>query len=213
MTNPEKRDRLNLYKTYYIDKQFERENVFLALRDRFSIKSALYPGSFVHLTPSFVFSEVVYVDSNKPANKFFGHIAAIRELIEKRKDYDEEASFRFIHQDYTKPLPLPLNSFDLLISHYAGVVSQACKKYLKPEGILLANNSHADAGVAFLDNDFELIDAVDPNRKKPILDADLGRYFIPKNPAKNPSKEELIRSGKGIGYTRTAGLYVFRRVV
>lgn len=213
MTKSENKDKLKLYKTYYVDRQFERENVFLALRDRYSLQSALYPGSFVHITPSFVFSEVVYVDSNKPANRFFGNTAAIQELIEKRKDYDHEASFSFIHQDYTKPLPLPLNSFDLLISHYAGVVSQACKKYLKPGGILLANNSHADAGVAFLDDEFEFVAAVEPNRKKPILNSNLAQYFIPKNPSKNPNKEELIQSGKGIGYTHTASLYVFRKVV
>ena len=38
-------------------------------------------------------------------------------------------------------------SVDLLISQYAGIISQPCKRYLKPGGYLLVNNSHGGRGV------------------------------------------------------------------
>lgn len=47
--------------------------------------------------------------------------------------------------------------FDLLISQYAGFISDTCINYLKVNGYLLVNNSHADAGLAAIDKDYKLL--------------------------------------------------------
>ncbi|WP_445475441.1 hypothetical protein ACT9XH_01460 [Methanococcoides methylutens] len=201
-----------LYKQSYVDNNFERADLFKSLKKRFSINSALYPGSFVHITPSFFFPEVVYVDSDPRAKKFFEQTGPVADLVSKKKTYDTDAVFRIISSDYSKPLDIAENTFDLLISQYAGFVSQACKRYLRTGGILLANNSHGDAGMAFLDHDYEFIAVVYvKGGSYHITDRNLGSYFIPKKKIQ-VTKEYLEEIGKGIGYTKTANSYIFRRV-
>lgn len=120
---------------------------------------------------------------------------------------------QFIHADFTKKLDLPKQGFDLLISQYAGLISHYCKTYLKTCGILVANNSHGDASMAFLDSDYELIGVINKNNNKYVFsDKNLDAYFIPKN-RDQVTKEELLRTLKGIGYTKSAGNYVFEKVV
>tara|TARA_R110001583_G_scaffold10417_12_gene47952 strand:- start:11001 stop:11633 length:633 start_codon:yes stop_codon:yes gene_type:complete len=206
-----KNEIIKLYKNYYEDRNFEQKGVFKAIFDKYSVSNVLYPGCFVHITPSFIFSEVVYVDNDGKANKFFSKKIWIAEMIKSRKQYDQEPNLEFISQDYNKALPYKNETFDLLISHYAGIISQPCKKYLKKGGLLLVNNSHADAGVAYLDEDYELIAAVLTNRKSLISEDKLGEFFIPKRDHKQ-TIETLIQSQKGIGYTKTANLYIFKKI-
>ncbi|NPE28808.1 hypothetical protein HNV12_12755 [Methanococcoides sp. SA1] len=201
-----------LYDQFYVDNDFERADLFESLKLKFNINSVLYPGSFAHVTPSFFFSEVVYVDTDRRAKKFFEHKISVADLISKRKTYDPDAVFNFILSDYSKPLGLNEMSFDLLISQYAGFVSQACKRYLKIGGILLTNNSHGDAGMASIDDDYEFIAVVyAKNGKYNITDRNLESYFIPKKQIK-VTKEYLEELGRGVGYTKTANSYIFKRV-
>jgi len=200
-----------LYKKEYIDKQFERRGLFAELQEKYAVKSALYPGSYVHVTPSFYFPDVVYVDSFKKANTFFDDRKTVIAFINENKTYPEPASFRFIHKDYSKALDLDEGRFDLLISQWAGPISQSCKKYLKAGGILLANNSHADSGLAYLDPDYQLAAVVKSNKGKfSISEKNLDAYFIPKK-EQAVSFETLMQSGKGIGYTKTANSYIFKK--
>ena len=204
---------LDLYRKEYVEKHFERTELFLQIQNKYEIKKALYPGSYVHITPSFVIPQVVYVDSDKNANRFFKNSQQISEFIEENKKYQAKPSFRFINSDYSMPLDLPENHFDLLISQWAGPISQSCKKFLKRGGILLANNSHADAGIAFLDSDYELIAVVQQeNEKFRISEGNLQTYFIQKRD-KDVTIESLIRSGRGIAYKKTANSYIFKKLI
>lgn len=201
-----------LYDQFYVDNDLERADLFQSLKLKFNINSVLYPGCFAHITPSFFFSEVVYVDTDRRAKKFFEQNISVADLISKRKTYYLDAVFNFILSDYSKPLDLDEMSFDLLISQYAGFVSQACKRYLMIGGILLTNNSHGDAGMASIDDDYEFIAAVYVmNGKYNITDGNLESYFIPKKQIK-VTKEYLEELGKGVGYTKTANSYIFKRV-
>lgn len=200
-----------LYKKYYVDRQFEQQEVFKALKEKYAIDSVLYPGSFVHTTPSFAFPKAVYVDSDTVAKRFFSNMKFVKEMVESRKIYNQDTNIEFIGQNYNSPIPVRKESFDLLISHYAGIISQPCKKYLKVGGLLLVNNSHADAGVAYLDDDFKLVATINTNRKNLISDHNLTQYFIPKK-EQEITIESLTISQKGIGYTMTANLYIFKKV-
>lgn len=201
-----------IYKKYFLDNQFERRGLFQSLQEKHHIQSALYPGSFAHITPSFYIPHVVYVDSDKQAKKFFQDEASVSKIIAQNKIYTQEPSFRFLPLDYYKPLDLTEQSFDLLISSYAGFVSQPGKKYLKIGGILLANNSHGDAGLAKIDQDYELIGVVNGRQEKyTISEKNLDEYFIPKKQI-TLTRDYLEQLGKGVGYTKTANFYIFQRI-
>lgn len=201
-----------LYKRYFIDNNLERLGLFNTVIKNYSVENALYPGSFVHIAASFFIPEVVYVDNDKQAIGFFKEKELVREIISSRKTYSQEPIFNFIGANYIEPLDLKTESFDLLISQYSGIISRYCKNYLKIGGLLLTNNSHADAGVAYLDNDYELIAVVNEDIGKMIItNKDLNDFFIPKGNTK-PTIESLVKSGKGIKYTRTADNYIFKRI-
>lgn len=203
---------IDLYHDEYIKKQFERKSLFGQIQKKYSIQTALYPGSYVHITPSFFIPEVVYVDSFKNANKFFSHSDVVARFIENNKTYQASARFQFIYNDYQKPLALGDSQFDLLISQWAGQISQSCKRYLKSGGILLANNSHADAGLAYLDPDYQLDAIVNHAKGKfTITENGLETYFIPKND-QPITFDMLLKSGKGISYSKSAYGYIFRKI-
>lgn len=201
---------MKLYKEFLVEKEFERKEVFAQLQAAFQIKAVLYPGSFVHVTPSFFFDEVVYVDTDKRAKTFFDD-PDLSEFISSNRKLPNTPPIKFISADFREPLDLPDERFDLLISQYAGFISLHCKRYLKTEGLLLVNNSHGDASMASIDSDYELIGVYIKQRGKyRFKDTGLDSYFVPKR-ATEVTQEALLSSGRGIGYTRTASSYLFRR--
>ena len=202
---------ISLYKKYHVDRKDERLGQFTLLAKKFKIQSALYPGSYVHITPSFVFPKVVYVDTMKQAKKFFND-PSVHEFVARKKFYPEHSMMLFHHKDYREDIDEPIESFDLLISQYAGFVSQHCKKYLKVDGLLLANNSHGDASMASIDRNYKLIGVLNKRREKYVFsDKDLSSYFIPKK-IREITKEYLEKSGRGVGYTKSPTAYLFKRI-
>lgn len=208
MKKPENKA-LKAYQKYYIDRDYEQVDLFRTLKAEYGIASAVYPGSYIQVSPSFIFPRVAYIDSDKNAIRFFqdGSLAA---LVEDRKEYPEEPEILFHGVDYRNLIEDYRGQFDLLISQYAGFISGVCKPYLRAGGYLLANNSHADAGLAALDPDYRLVAAVHRRGGTYRLSiTSLEDYFIPKK-AVEITREILLERGKGIGYTKTAALYLFQ---
>ena len=202
---------LALYRKYFQEKQFERLDLFEIIAERFNVQRALYAGSFVHITPSFVFPDVVYVDNDKQARQFFGK-PEIFKFIARRKMYPQEAKVTFHFADYRNGFDEPFETFDLLLSQYAGFVGQHCKPYLKTGGFLVANNSHGDAGLAAIDDDYQLKAVFSVrNGKHRISETNLHEYFIPKSQIQ-VTRDYLEKLQKGIGYKKTAGVYLFQKV-
>ncbi|SEL78337.1 hypothetical protein [Haloferax larsenii] len=172
----------------------QRRPLWETLADEFAPERVLYPGSYVDISPSFVFPDVTYVDMDQRCPTFFTDDA-----VQQRVPY----SYQFIHGDYREPLDIA--PVDLLLSQYAGPISHYCKQYVRPGGHLLANNSHADAGVAALDPDWELVGVVRGSQ----ISRDVEGYFEPK-PGRVADREEMIESMMPIGYTKTASNYLFR---
>ena len=199
------------YKKYYIDRDYEQLDLFRLLRDEFDIANAIYPGCYIQISPSFIYPFVVYIDADKNASKFFNS-GSLEEIVKERKEYSAEPQIMFHGMDYRKPVEAYLSKFDLLISQYAGFISEPCKPYLRTGGYLLVNNSHADAGMAALDADYRLIAALHRRSGKYRLStSSLDKYFIPKK-AIAVTRELLLERQKGIGYTKTAPLYLFQKV-
>lgn len=197
-----------LYKKYHVDKQNTSIGLFRELNTKFNIESVFYPGSHVHISPSLIFANVCYADSFRNTHKFFEDKETI-EFIKKNKEYLEDPVIRFYQQDYNKSFKELSQEFDLVISQYAGFVGQAAKPYLKKGGLLVCNNSHGDASMANLDPDFELV-AIYRRRtdnKFSISDKKLKEFLIPKN-GFQPSKDQLIKSMRGIAYTKSPSGYI-----
>lgn len=144
------------YRKYYAGINFERAGLFELIKDEYGCTTALYPGSSIHITPSFYFQQLVYVDISEKAKEFFSHIEGVREFVEGSRKYSQKPFIRFIDSDYTKPLPVRENSFDLLISLYAPAITASCSKYVKKGGIILTNNHLGDVLAAALDEGLEL---------------------------------------------------------
>lgn len=202
---------IETYRKYHIEKHDERLGLFRVLARRYEGISALYPGCFVHVTPSFVFPSVIYADMDRRAARFFADPTVV-ELVRREKTYPDTPRIRFIHQDYSEPLDLAEETVDLLISQYAGFVSRACKRYLRIGGILVANNSHGDASMAALDPSFRLIGVVRRRGERfTLTEHALDEFMIPKKlPA--PTQQDLEQAGRGPAFTKAAFAYVFERI-
>jgi len=202
---------LDLYQEHFVDKEFERLDLFLLLREKYGIKSAIYPGSFAHVTPSFVFPITTYIEMDKRAERFFAW-SGLEEFVASRKKYSEDAKIAFHAQDYRKEIVGEDERYDLLISQYAGFVSKYCKRYLKMGGILLVNNSHGDASMASIDDDFNLVAVVlKSGANYRVSVQNLAEYFVPKKDV-DITEEYLEQIQKGIGYKKSASSYLFQRV-
>lgn len=204
-----KKDPIKMYEEY-IANNWDRYDLIEKLVKNHSIKKALYPGSYIHITPSFLIPEVTYVDLDKKAKAFFKD-ERIYPYIDNHKKYLIESSVNFYPADYGSNFEIANGKYELVISQYAGFISQSCKGHLKIGGILLANNSHGDAGMAQLDSSYELIAVVNQRSNKWIISQkNLGQYFIPKKDIAI-TKEYLQKLGRGLGYTKTASAYIFKK--
>ncbi|MBD3422020.1 MAG: hypothetical protein GF398_18060 [Chitinivibrionales bacterium] len=200
----------DIYKEYFVEKGDERLGLFRLLTEKFSIESGLYPGSFVHITPSLVIPFMAYVDMDKRCEPFFNSDKT-RAFIEKNKEYEKPATYSFHKADFSEDFKEKRGSFDILISLYAGFISKYCGVYLKKGGILLVNNSHGDAPLAFLDDRFRFIGVVKRGGNRfSYSENALDSYFIPKGNRKI-DKETIENTMKGPAYTKVAYAYVFRK--
>ena len=97
----------------------------------------------------------------------------------------------------------------LLVSLYAGFVSEYCTRFLQPGGWLLANSSHGDAAMASIDPRYRLGAVVDAGSGTyTVSDRDLDSYLIPKRPTEI-TPQFLHQTGRGIAYTRSPSAYLF----
>lgn len=190
----------------------DRQPLFAAVADVVGALNVLYPGSYVDLAPSFIWPSVTYVDVDRRAKKFFSDEEGVQRLLAERGVDPSEHAFRFLHADYQEPLALEDGSFDLLISLYAGFVSEHCTRYLRPRGFLLVNPSHGDAAMASIDDRYQLAGVVTfRSGAARIETTDLDRYLVPKRDVAI-TRDELHRTGRGVAYTTAPFAYLFQRI-
>lgn len=184
----------------------DRTALYKSVVDVFNIQRALYPGSHIDIMPSFVIPNVIYMDSFKGTIKFFKDMELIRQYVEKHKIYKGDSEIVFIAGDYN--LKYDIDPVDLIISQYAGFVGQATKVYLKDGGILLCNDSHGDATLAYCDPDYEFVGVV--NSSNVINTENLEQYFkFARSRAIDVDK--VIQTKKGLKYKIKADNYIFRK--
>lgn len=190
----------------------DHQRLLRAVADSELFERVLYPGSYIDVSPSFVFRDVTYVDTDRRAARFFSDRPGVDRLVRSCYRGEGSPTWRFLHADYTDPLDVPIASMDLVISLYAGFVSEHCTLYLRAGGCLLANNSHGDASLASLDSRNELVAVVVRRASGYRIEArDLQGYLDPHDPAIEVTADLLRKSGRGVRYRRSAAAYLFRR--
>jgi len=190
----------------------DRQRLFSAVGSAVSASTVVYPGSYVDVATSFVFDDVTYVDVDRRADQFFGDRDGVEELIREHRATGPSPQWHFIHADYTSDLPIPADHGDLLVSLYAGFVSEYCTKNLRRGGHLLVNSSHGDAAMASIDPEYRLVGVVKSRGGKyTVTDRDLDGYMVPKRPVVI-TPESLHLSGRGVAYTKPAFAYLFQRL-
>ncbi|MFD7785544.1 hypothetical protein ACFV4Q_21015 [Streptomyces nojiriensis] len=197
--------------TDYIHHIGDRTGLFLAVAAHTGARRTLYPGSYLDLTPSYALPDVTYLDSDPRARKAFADPAGALALAGLHRHYPQDPEITFVPGDYTRTLrELPEARWDLAVSLYAGPVSEHVTRCLKPGGWLLANNSHADAGLAHLNPAYRLAAAVHHRAGRyRLTTGNLERYLQPKA-SPHPTREQLHATGRGIAYTHPATAYLFR---
>lgn len=201
---------ISLYRKHYSDIEFERTGLFKFISENYACGEVLYPGCFTHITPSFYFPHVVYVDQDPTAASFFADAAGILQFVNQNKQYKRSAYIEFIACDYLQEMPLAEGRFDILLALYASGIAHACKRYLKAGGILVTNNFHQDAETAALDDEYQLISVVRRNKKNyaPV-------YKDSKNLADALKKASvtkyLRRTSQGVEYTEPDDYFIFRK--
>ena len=140
MLRPESGD---LYTRFYVEPEFTREGLFDLLAKRYPIREVLYPGCFVHLTPSLYFPHVVYVDRSQEAQEYFRDSTRLISFVRGLKSYRTSPYIRFLAMDYTEPLPLRQESFDLVIALYAPGIFPGVLPLLRAGGLVLSGMGSA----------------------------------------------------------------------
>ena len=192
-------------------------SIFRKVRDKFRVQRVLYPGSYLHITPSLYFPYVCYVDS------LAGFADALvnpdlRQYVADHRDYPEAPVICCYQQDYRTFTGESEGSFDLLISLNAGLISQACMRFLAPDGLLLVNDEHYDARRAFVDPDYRLRAVfAGEDLSMETSEAELDSYF--KTARGTPLTPEMVASDLPRSPSRarfkpakTAAVYLFRKL-
>jgi hypothetical protein len=190
----------------------DRWRLFTAVRRAVSADRVLYPGSYVDLAPSFVFPSVTYIDTDDRAASFFGDQEGIDTIVGQYPDAPSDGQMRFIHSDYNADLDIAAEGFDLLVSLYAGFVSESCTEYLRLGGTLLVSASHGDVAMASIDDRYRLIAVVKARSGAYQISTNhLENHLVPKKPVEITAKY-LHERQRGIAYVTAPFAYLFERV-
>lgn len=182
----------------YLEKIGDRTASYRAARMITGGEHALYPGSYLDTAPLAVWPNVTFVDNDR---KFAKEVAGLSEPIPRAT---------FLVADYREPLPgIQEGSADILISLYAGPISQYCSRYLRVGGYLLANNSHGDASLALLDPRYELAAVLPTWTSTRYLTAGLAPFARAKR-SEAHTIDRVLASGRGVAFEKSAACYLFQ---
>uniref|UniRef100_A0A7S1V9S1 Uncharacterized protein n=1 Tax=Sexangularia sp. CB-2014 TaxID=1486929 RepID=A0A7S1V9S1_9EUKA len=166
----------------------------------------VYPGCHRHVTFSLYFPRLLYIDADSRIAPFYQD-SAVRDFVRQNRKYSEEPRFSFLQADYTtltngqvtKESDTAEDARRLFASLSAGPVVNALGDLARPGDLLLASDAHADARVAFVSGEWDLVAVWDDDEATLRRDeATLARPFRVKKTGELISKaqvEESVRVG------------------
>lgn len=200
------------YNSFYAALNFERTGLFELIKDAYGCITVLYPGCSIHITPSFYFQHIVYVDISEKAKEFFQDNKNILSIVNSNKKYKQSAYIQYIHSDYTMELPLRENNYDLLLSIYAGGVTESCRKYIKTGGIILSNNHQNDALQALNDSYVRLEALIRRKGKKYHIENCTDEKMLKGPQGHSRTLKGMKNSNSGMEYVDNEYYFVFRKI-
>lgn len=192
------------YSKFYKSIGFERKGLLELIKKEYNPALVLYPGCSIHITPSFYFSYVVYIDKSDLAKEFFRNVAQVSQLINTTKNYKEPAHWRYIEGDFNIDLGLNESYFDLLLSVFSGKMTGCCEKYIKPGGLILTTSLFSDNESISNNNNFDLTGIIRCLNGKYKVDYDIK--------TRTKSKSTLRRRNTGFEYVDKEEYYVYRKI-
>lgn len=84
-------ENISSYHRFYSALNFDRAGLFKLIKDEYGCATVLYPGSSIHITPSFYFQHLVYVDISEKAKEFFQDSENILTFVSSNKKYKQSA--------------------------------------------------------------------------------------------------------------------------
>jgi len=199
------------YKRFYEDINFDRAGLFETIKKEYGCITVLYPGCSIHITPSFYFQHVVYVDISETAKEFFNDTQNVVDYINGNKKYKQSAYIQFIHGDYTKQLPVRNENYDLLIALYAGEITKSCKKYVRAGGIILTNNHHNDTEELTKDSSITLDGLVFKRGKKYVIEKEINADLKGLLKKYGNTKKYMKKTNNGLEYSDNQCYFVLKK--
>lgn len=189
-------NRTNPYEQLYINLQFERAGLFKLLRKELPIKTAFYPCCSFHITPSFFFETVYYVDKSDAVADFFADDKTIKKIIEPRQEVANPV-WNFFHLNVEDSLSV-IPEVDLVIALNGGDVLMHAFGKAKMKGYVLSSSDFS--GEHFLKSD---------DRYSHLFDIRFqsGKYRILKGGRDQKAKKSSFTKGNVFRDTGVYGLY------
>lgn len=180
------------YKKYYELISFERTGLFRCIKSVFNTHSVLYLGSSIHITPSFVFSNAVYVDKSDFSDHFFSNSNNVVEFINRKKEYARYPKIKYINTDY-QTMKIN-NSSNLVLSLFSLNSLNASLNCLNKNGVLIYlplpsdkeifNGDYSIKNIGYISvkkNKYEFIEGKIKTPRKPQTKYMVDDKFIDKN--------------------------------
>lgn len=145
----------NHYRKFYESVAFERVGLFECAKREFGDGEVLYLGSSAHITPSFIFRNVTYLDHSEISRDFFSDLGAVRQFIESRKRYQPSPTLAYVDADYTSRKAH--KRYDLVWAIFSPGSLTAAQSYVNRGGILVYLPLPSEEGKSDFAPEFEEI--------------------------------------------------------
>ncbi|RQP18076.1 MAG: hypothetical protein EAS52_06685 [Parapedobacter sp.] len=189
------------YHSLYREFNFERKGLFRLLRKTIGDQSVLYPGCSIHITPSFYFRKVLYIDKSQEAVSFFEDKITVASIIQREKEYPASSSFEFVQSNVAVQTLSIHQKFGLLVCLFAGNISSHVLPFIKSGGYVLTANEFSD--LAYIQSlNLKLIGTIQANSKSEYK-------FYSSNDSPKP-KPPSSKSKKSVTFKDTLTYYLFQ---
>lgn len=139
----------NPYDQLYVKLQFERAGLFRLIKKLLPINTVFYPCCSFHVTPSFFFSTVCYLDRSDVVAGFFRDEQQLTKIIQPRKEV-ASPNLKFFHSGLEDSLD-SVPEVDLVIALFGGDVLRHAFKKARRNGYILSSSDFS--GESILRND------------------------------------------------------------
>lgn len=186
----------NAYEQLYVKLQFERAGLFRLIKKTFPINMVFYPCCSFHITPSFFFSKVYYLDKSEAVASFFKDEVQVNKIIQARKEVSQ-SDWRFFHSDLEASLE-NIPEVDLVIALFGGDVLRHAFEKTKPRGFILTSSEFSGETILSNDNRYKCLSSIAFQS---------GEYRILKSPIRRKEKKKSFTKNNTFRDTLVYSIY------